>query len=150
MSLARTLTRFAFLTAIGHQVTDTLVDGQIFEDARDRLGSLHPKAEQFVRCHLCVGTWVGLALAAIYRPNLLSDVEGTPPGPARRLANLMGDAALIALGTRVWTEALAWWRREGKAAQETAEAPDQSEAATEPSPMHPGISIRPQRFGVSR
>ncbi|HET9848966.1 MAG TPA: hypothetical protein VFR68_10475, partial [Candidatus Dormibacteraeota bacterium] len=111
MSLPRTLARFAFLAAIANQITDTLVRGQVFEGARDRLGSLHPKAEQFVRCHLCVGTWVGLALAAIYRPNLLTDVEGTRPGPARRLANLAGDAILIAVGTRVWNEALAWLRR---------------------------------------
>ncbi|HET9849704.1 MAG TPA: hypothetical protein VFR68_14245, partial [Candidatus Dormibacteraeota bacterium] len=86
----------------------------------------------------------------IYRPNLLTDVEGTRPGPARRLANLAGDAILIAVGTRVWNEALAWLRRQGKVEPPTVEARDQSEAAEEESPMHPGISIRPQRFGVSR
>ena len=145
-----TLTRFAFLGAIAHQITTTLVDGKIFEDARDRLGSLHPKASQVVRCRLCVGSWVGLALAALYRPNLLADMEGTRPGPARRIANLAGDAVLIAIGSEVWNEALAWWRREVQVKQQAAEALDQVDVGDEESPMYPGISIRPQRFGVSR
>ena len=150
MSLARTLTRFAFLAAIGHQITYTVVEGRLFEETRQRLASLHPKADQFVHCHLCVGTWVGVALASVYRPNLLADVDAASPGPVRRIANLAGDAVLIALGTRVWNEALGWLRREVQVKQKTIETIDGSDAVDDEAPMHSGISIRPQRFGVSQ
>ena len=149
MSLARTLTRFAFLAAIGHQITYTVMEGRIFEDARRRLSGLHPKAAQFVHCQLCVGTWVGAVLAAIYRPNLLAEVDGTPPGPARQIANLAGDAVLIALGTRVWNEMLGWLRREVQVKQKAIEAADEPPEDEEQA-TPPGISIRPQRFGVAR
>lgn len=150
MSLARTLTRAAFLAAIGHQITYTVLEGGIFEDARRRVSSLHPKADEFVHCQLCVGTWVGAVLAAIYRPNLLAEVDATPPAPARRIANLAGDAVLIALGSRVWNEMLGWLRREVQVKQKAIEAADESPPTDEEQPMPPGISIRPQRFGVAR
>ena len=139
MSLARTLMRFAFLAAIGHQVTYTFVEGGIFSETRERLGSLNPKVDEFVHCHLCVGTWVGAVLAAVYRPNLLADVDNKPAAIPRQLANVAGDAFLIALGTRVWNEALGWLRREVQVKQKTLEAADE-----EPDrPAFPGISIRP-------
>ena len=73
MSLGRTLMRFAFLAAIGHQITYTFVEGGIFEGTRGRLSAIHPKLDEFVHCHLCVGTWSGIMLASVYRPNLLAD-----------------------------------------------------------------------------
>ena len=145
MSLARTLTRFFFLAAIGHQVTYTFVEGGIFEDARRRLSSVDPKVDEFVHCHLCVGTWVGMLLAAIYRPNLLADVDGKPPSAARRLANVAGDAFLIALGTRIWNEGLGWLRREVQVKQKTIEAADGSQAMELEHPALPGISLRSTR-----
>lgn len=150
MSLSRTLTRFAFLAAIGHQITYTVVEGGIFEDVRGRISRLHPKVDQFVHCHLCVGTWVGVVLASIYRPNLLADVEGRQAGPARRVANLAGDAMLIALGTRVVNELLGWLRREVQVKQQTIEAVEELAEAEEEKAVLPGISIRPRRFGISR
>ena len=143
MSLARTLMRFAFLAAIGHQVTYTFVEGGIFSETRERLGSLHPKVDEFVHCHLCVGTWVGALLALIYRPNLLADVNTKPPAIPRQLANVAGDAFLIALGTRVWNEALGWLRRQVQVKQKTLEAAET--AADQDRPAFPGISIRPAR-----
>ncbi|HEY9287658.1 MAG TPA: hypothetical protein VIT43_06515 [Candidatus Dormibacteraeota bacterium] len=135
--------RFAFLAAIGHQVTYTFVEGGIFADTRERLGSLHPKVDEFVHCHLCVGTWVGAVLAAVYRPNLLADVESKPPGIPRQLANVAGDAFLIALGTRVWNEALGWLRREVQVKQKTLEATEGPGDDEDDRPAFPGISIRP-------
>lgn len=143
MSLARTLMRFAFLAAIGHQVTYTFVEGGIFAGARERLGNLHPKVDEFVHCHLCVGTWVGGVLAAVYRPNLLADVESKPPGIPQQLANVAGDAFLIALGTRVWNEALGWLRREVQVKQKTLEAAESGVDETSDRGGFPGISIRP-------
>jgi hypothetical protein len=142
MSLARTLTRFFFLAAIGHQVTYTFVEGGIFEDARRRLSSVDPKVDEFVHCHLCVGTWVGMLLAAIYRPNLLADVDGKPPSTARRVANIAGDAFLIALGTRIWNEGLGWLRREVEVKQKTIEAADGSQGMER---EHPALPLRSAR-----
>ena len=135
--------RFAFLAAIGHQVTYTFVEGGIFADTRERLGSFHPKVDEFVHCHLCVGTWVGAVLAAVYRPNLLADVDSKPPGIPRQLANVAGDAFLIALGTRVWNEALGWLRREVQVKQKTLEATEGAVDDEDDRPAFPGISIRP-------
>lgn len=147
MSLTRTLMRFAFLAAIGHQITYTFVEGGIFADTRERLGNLHPKVDEFVHCHLCVGTWVGSMLAAVYRPNLLADVDGKPAGPMRQVANLAGDAFLIALGTRVWNEVLGWLRREVQVKQKTIESVDAQGAQPVERRAVPGISIRPNAFG---
>jgi hypothetical protein len=134
MSLGRTLLRFLFLSAIGHQVTYTFVEGGIFNGVRSRVSAVHPKADEFVHCHLCVGTWAGAVLAAVYRPNLLADVEGKPASPARQVANVAGDALLIALGTRLWNEVLGLLRREVEVKQMEIEA-------DEPGGW-PGISIR--------
>jgi hypothetical protein len=149
MSLARTLMRFLFLAAIGHQVTYTVVEGGIFEDTRHRLGQLHPKVDELVRCHLCVGTWVGAMLAAVYRPNLLADVDDQRPGALRQAANLVGDAFLIALGSRVWNEGLGWLRREVEVKQKTLETTPTEQPADDDRPAFRGISIRPQRRDIS-
>ena len=147
MGLGRTLVRFVFLAAIGHQVTYTIVEGGIFEGLRARVSGIHPKLDKFIHCHLCVGTWAGVVLAGIYRPNLLAEVGARPASPARKLANLAGDAFLIALGTRLWNEMLGWLRREVQVKQkeieraeverDDASAPIEIERA-----MLPGISIR--------
>ena len=133
MGLGRTLLRFLFLAAIGHQITYTVVEGGIFEDLRERISATHPKLEEFVHCHLCVGSWAGLVLAGIYQPKLLADVDARPPSALRKVANLAGDAVLIALGTRLWNESLGWLRREVQVKQNEIEM-DRA--------MQPGISIR--------
>lgn len=134
--------RFAFLAAIGHQVTYTLVEGGIFAGARTRISAIHPKLEEFIHCHLCVGTWSGIMLAGAYQPNLLADVVGQRPSGARRVANLAGDAFLIALGTRVWNEVLGLLRREVQLKQRTVEAIEQSDGIAIERPSMPGISVR--------
>ena len=144
MSLGRTLLRFLFLAAIGHQVTYTIVEGGIFEGMRQRVSHTHPKLDEFIHCHLCVGTWTGAVLAGVYRPNLLADVEAKPRSAARQLANLAGDAVLIALGTRLWNETLGLLRREVQVKQQEIEnAGDDDSAQIEiERAMLPGISIR--------
>jgi hypothetical protein len=141
MSLGRTLLRFLFLAAIGYQLTYTLVDGGIFEPTRRRLSTLHPNIDEFVHCHLCVGTWVGIVLAAIYRPHLLADVDGRPLSAARKIANVAGDGVLIALGTRLWSDGLGLLRREVQVRQAQIEATDEAPIEFE-RPVLPGISIR--------
>jgi len=153
MSVGRTLMRFVFLSAIGHQVTYTLVEGAIFEDARQRLSAVHPKADQFIRCHLCVGTWVGAVLAALYRPNLLADVEGRRQSPAQAVANVVAGAALIALGSRVWNEVLGWLRREVQVREQVIDGARETDGIELARPTPPGISLRSERNpgrGLSR
>ena len=142
MSLGRTLLRFLFLAAIGHQVTYTFIEGGIFEPTRRRLSAVHPSVDQFVHCHLCVGTWIGIVLAAIYRPRLLADVDGRPPTAARNVANVAGDAVLIALGTRLWNDALGLLRRDVEVKQTEIEAADESAPIELERAVLPGISIR--------
>ena len=147
MSLGRTLLRFVFLAAIGHQVTYTVVEGGIFEGMRQRVSRINPKLDEFVHCHLCVGIWTGAALAGIYRPNLLDDVGAKPPSAARQLANWTGDAMLIALGTRLWNETLGLLRRQVQIKQSEIEKADSdgvddSVRIEIERAMLPGISIR--------
>jgi len=142
MSLGRTLLRFLFLAAIGHQVTYTFIEGGIFEPTRRRLSTVHPSVDQFVHCHLCVGTWIGIVLAAIYRPRLLADVDGRPPTAARNVANVAGDAVLIALGARLWNDALGLLRRDVEVKQTEIEAADESAPIELERAVLPGISIR--------
>ena len=142
MSLGRTLMRFAFLAAIGHQITYTLVDGGIFADTRERISAMHPKLDEFIHCHLCVGTWSGIVLAGVYRPNLLADAVGERPSGVRRVANLIGDAFLIALGTRLWNEVLGLMRREVQLKQRTVEAVERADEIRIERPSMPGISVR--------
>ncbi len=143
MSLGRTLMRFAFLAAIGHQATYTLVEGGIFAGTRTRISAFHPKLDEFIHCHLCVGTWSGIMLAAIYQPNLLADAVGPkPPSGLRRVANMGGDAFLIALGTRVWNEVLGLLRREVQLKQQTVEAVEDADRIRIERPPMPGISAR--------
>jgi hypothetical protein len=146
MGLSRTLLRFTFLSAICHQVTYTLVEGSIFEDARRRSAEVNPRLGDLVRCHLCTGTWVGLLLAAAYQPRLLSDVQQRRPSLTRRTLDLLGDAFLLALGGRVWNEGLGLLRNEVRVKEKTAEgaaAESESRAIIEPGrSAFPGISVR--------
>ena len=142
MSLRRTLMRFVFLAAIGHQITYTLVEGGIFADTRERISAMHPKLDEFIHCHLCVGTWSGIVLAGVYRPNLLADVVGERPSGVRRFATLIGDAFLIALGTRLWNEVLGLMRREVQLKQRTVEAVERAAEIRIERPSMPGISVR--------
>ena len=142
MSLGRTLMRFAFLAAIGHQITYTLVEGGIFADTRERISAMHPKLDEFIHCHLCVGTWSGIVLAGVYRPNLLADAVGERPSGVRRVADLIGDAFLIALGTRLWNEVLGLMRREVQLKQRTVEAVERADEIRIERPSMPAISVR--------
>jgi len=144
--LPRTLLRFAFLSAICHQITYTLVEGSVFEDARRRAAELNPRVGELVRCHLCLGTWVGVILAAAYQPQLLGEVRPQRPSLPRRALDLLGDAFLLALGGRVWNEGLGLLRNEVQAKRNAVEA---TEEPTEPRNVfepgrsaYPGISVR--------
>jgi hypothetical protein len=142
VSLSRTLFRFTFLAAIAHQITYILVEGGIFAEPRQRVGEMHPKLREFVNCHLCVGTWTGLLLAALYRPRLLEDVQDTHPSLARRTIDMAGDAFLIGLGSRVWNELLGWLRRAVQVQQQEIEQLDAPKSEAGAHSAVSGISVR--------
>jgi hypothetical protein len=124
VSPGRSLWRFLFLAAIGHEVSYTLVKADRLDSARQRLTNI----------------WIGLTLAGIYRPNLLAHADRRS-SVARQVANVAADAALIALATRGWHEGLAVLRREILARQTEAEVEPAPRIEIE-RPVLPGISIR--------
>ena len=111
MDLARQFFRLLILGAVNHQVTHICVAGSIFEETRQRCGSLSPKLGQLVTCHLCFGTWVGLLMALLFRPGFVGPRQGRlpmqKPTATRRLAAFFADAFAIALVGRFFTEFLA-------------------------------------------
>jgi hypothetical protein len=125
VSVARTLVRFLSLTAIAHELTYNLAEAEGSEGRRQRL----------------TGLVVGFALAGIYRPNLLADVDGRRMTTARRVANLAADAVLIGLGTRWWHELLGELQRGLQSSRSRSNAESDPRIETE-RVMLPGISIR--------
>jgi hypothetical protein len=125
MSVTRTLVRFLALTAIGHELTYSLGEAEGLDATRQQL----------------TGFVVGFALAGIYRPNLLADVEGRRMSTARRVANLAADAALIGLGTRWWHQLLGELQREWQSSRQRHDVEPDQRIEIERA-MLPGISIR--------
>jgi hypothetical protein len=117
--------RFLFLTAIGHELSYSLVETERFDGMRQRLTSLS----------------VGFVLAGIYRPNLLGGADGRRPSAARQIANLAADAVLIGLGTRWWHDVLEIIRRQVQAKDQQDDL-DAAERMEIERPSLPGISIR--------
>lgn len=102
--------RLALLSAACQQVTFILVESWLFRGLRETLARRSEHLGRLVSCHLCSGMWVGLALAALFRP------AAVPPprlhGHARALATYVLDGTLIAFGGRVMNELIAWVRRD--------------------------------------
>jgi Protein of unknown function (DUF1360) len=111
MEVPRQLLRLMLLGAINHQVTHICVRGSIFQDFRQRCQDLHPKLGQLITCSLCYGTWVGLLMALVFRPQVIEAAQSGQPIPQprwiRKLAAFFADAFAIALVGRFFTEILA-------------------------------------------
>lgn len=134
-----TLQRFLvwiFLGAINHQVTYILAEGGIFEPQRGWVEKRNAWLGQFVRCELCMGTWVGLWMALVFRPGLVP-VPRVATWGSRANAMFIGvvsffaDAFLIAFLGRVFNELLAISRKEVAVKEEAAEFLDQVEREVE-------------------
>ena len=125
MSLGRSLVRFLALSAIGHELTYTVVKAHRFDDAREQLVSLS----------------VGFLLAGIYRPNLLADTGARRRSAVRRVANLAADAVLIGIGTRWWHDILVARPREIPGMGRPADHEVADRIEIERASL-PGISIR--------
>lgn len=101
--------RLFILGAACHQITYIVVESWLFAGVRERAARISAHAGKLVSCHLCFGTWVGMALAALFRPGL---VPPAPAAPARGLLAWAVDAFTIALVGRALNELLAIARRE--------------------------------------
>lgn len=97
--MARRLSEEAFwLTVAGlvnNQATTVVTDGDIFLPVRERAHALNPWLGELLTCHLCFGTWVGLA-QAVYR-----QLTGPGQAPRRGPIALFLDALAIACMGRV-------------------------------------------------
>src|SRR5439155_1601139 len=89
---------------------------------------------------MALGTATAAAVIALRLPVHLADQLS--PTAARKVANVAGDAVLIALGTRLWNDALGLLRHEVQVKQTEIEAADESGPIELERAVLPGISIR--------
>jgi|SRR5579883_2627641 len=117
MAVLWSISRFVFLGAINHQITLIVVESLLFKGFRDWASRRSRWLGELVRCHLCFGMWVGFLLALIFRPRFVDvpPLASMSPDFNRRfraLATFAGDSFTIAVGGRVFNEALGLLRRE--------------------------------------
>ena len=125
--------RLLALAAACHQITFIVVESWLFKGRREWAASRNEHLGKLVSCHLCFGTWVGLALAALFRPTLV------PPsayvrGPARTALAWGVDAFVISLVARVMNETIASVREDVEVKKKEAELLE-AEALAEEEPQ---------------
>lgn len=112
--------RILALGAACHQITFIVVESWLFLGLRDWSAARNEHLGKLVSCHLCFGTWVGLILAALFRPRLVPP-SGYLPGPARMLVGWVVDGFVIALVGRVMNELLGMLRKDVEVKAKEAE-----------------------------
>ena len=112
--------RLLALAAACHQITFIVVESWLFKGMRDAAAARNEHLGKLVSCHLCFGTWVGMVLAALFRPRLASPSGGLP-GPVRSIAGWAVDAFVIALAGRVLNELIAEVREDVEVKKKEAE-----------------------------
>lgn len=105
------MTRLLALGAACHQITFIVVESWLFRGLRDAAQARSAHLGRLLSCHLCFGTWVGLALAALFRPQSAVP-SGRARSPLRGVAEWAVDAFLISLVARALNEVLAAIRHE--------------------------------------
>src|SRR5688500_1181555 len=98
--------RLLALAAACHQITFIVVESWLFKGLRESAAARNEHLGKLVSCHLCFGTWVGLALAALFRPTLVAP-SANVRGPARAVLAWAVDAFVISLVARVMNETIA-------------------------------------------
>ena len=112
--------RLLALAAACHQITFIVVESWLFKGLRDRAAARNEHLGKLVSCHLCFGTWVGLALAALFRPTLVAPSAGVR-GPARSVLSWAVDGFVISLAARVMNETIASVREDVEVKKKEAE-----------------------------
>ena len=103
------LVRWLFLAAACNQITTIVTESLLFKPMRERVASRSTYLGELVSCHLCFGTWVGLFLAALFRPLLL---RGMP------IVSTLVEGFAISFGGRVFNEAAGLLKREVQRTEE--------------------------------
>jgi hypothetical protein len=129
VSVVQRVLQSLFLGAINHQVTYILVSASLFAEARQWVAERNAKLGELVRCHLCMGTWVGFWMALVFRPCFVQvrpvrGVYGAKGHLFRTTVQLLADAFLIAFIGRVINEVVAVVQREVRVREEQAELLD--------------------------
>lgn len=111
--------RLLALAAACHQITFIVVESWLFKGLREAAAVRSEHLGRLVSCHLCFGTWVGLALAAVFRPTL---VPPSPParGAVRGVLAWLVDAFVISLVARVMNEVIAIVRKDVEVKEQEA------------------------------
>ena len=112
--------RLLALAAACHQITFIVVESWLFTGLRERAAARNEHLGKLVSCHLCFGTWVGLALAALFRPTLVAPSHYVR-GPARAVLTWAVDAFVIAFVARVMNETIASVREDVEVKKKEAE-----------------------------
>ncbi len=114
------MTRLFALAAACHQITFIVVESWLFTGLRDAASARNEHLGKLVSCHLCFGTWVGLALAVLFRPTTVRP-SGHVGGPARPVLAWVVDGFVISLLARVINETIASVREDVEAKKKEAE-----------------------------
>lgn len=103
------------LAAAANQITVIVTESLLFAPLRKYLAARSPYLGELVGCHLCFGTWVGLALSLVFRPRWIGGGAGLAAA-----AGAAADGFAIAYFGRLLNEVTAKVQREVKVLDETA------------------------------
>lgn len=128
--------RLVALAAACHQITFIVVESWLFKGLRDAAAARSEHLGKLLSCHLCLGTWVGLALAALFRPTLVPPTASVR-GPARAMLAWAVDGFVISLVARVLNETIASVREDVEVKRKEAELLE-AEVLAEEEPQRVG------------
>ncbi|TMD58444.1 MAG: hypothetical protein E6I87_12285 [Chloroflexi bacterium] len=103
------LIRWLTLAAACNQITTIVTESLLFKPVRERIAERSSYAGELVSCHLCLGSWVGFVLAALFRPRLVSGMPGI---------STVAEGFAIAFGGRVFNEVTGLLKREVRRTEE--------------------------------
>ena len=104
------------LAAAANQITVIVTESLLFEPLRKYVRGRSHYLGELVGCHLCFGTWVGLALSLLFRPRWIGRRAGL-----ETVVGVMADGFAIAFFGRLLNEVTAKVQREVRVLDETVE-----------------------------
>jgi hypothetical protein len=106
------------LAAAANQITVIVTESLLFAPLRGAVGDRSRYLAALLGCHLCFGTWVGLALSVAFRPRWIGRRK---EGAAAQTLALIADGFAIAFFGRLLNEVTAKVQREVKVLDQTVE-----------------------------
>lgn len=126
------------LAAAANQITVIVTESLLFEPLRRTVRERSRYLGELVGCHLCFGTWVGLALSLLFRPRWIGRGTGVEAA-----VGVIADGFAIAYFGRLLNELTAKVQREVRVLDETVERLEEEEDRSsaredgEPIARHP-------------